>query len=53
MVAAEDINNQKENKQQIKVQEYKIKVLENLKKTIITLIFWMFIFTVFRFIFLD
>jgi len=53
MVAAEDINNQKENEQQIKVQEYKIKVLENLKKTIITLIFWMFIFTVFRFIFPD
>ena len=51
MVAAEDINNQKENKQQIKVQEYKIKVLENLKKTIITLIFWMFIFTVFSFVF--
>jgi uncharacterized membrane protein YraQ (UPF0718 family) len=53
MAAAEDINNQEENEQQIKVQEYKIKVLENLKKTIITLIFWMFIFTVFRFIFPD
>ncbi|CCU77949.1 conserved hypothetical protein [Halanaerobium saccharolyticum subsp. saccharolyticum DSM 6643] len=53
MVAAEDINNQKENKQQIKVQEYKIKVLENLKKTIITLIFWIFILTVFSFIFPD
>jgi len=53
MAAAEDINNQKENGQQIKVQEYKIKVLENLKKTIITFIFWIFIFTVFRFIFPD